>query len=334
MAPSRDQVVTQWCPSYHVAMCYSAQLINAYEEFVDHHGGIIDIEAFARLYGHRLMDDRIKVPKALEVSFRGAGSAMASSIMESLAQYWAQQAAKLEQELFKQRTRLADAERTLLTKTTKAATESKRIATSKMAWAQGKLVDLNRTELTAQDSRIYPGYYAPVMVIENGRKVVKPMRYQCRPAGKRADYDDKYPGTYNARRDNLEGFWSGQFGYSHGLMMVNAFYEHVSRAVTTEIGATQEKVILEFKPRPEQVMLVACLWSRWSAPGEPDLLSFAAITDEPPPEVAAAGHDRCIIPIKPEHIDKWLNPDPGNLAAQYAILDDRERPYYENRMAA
>ncbi|MFL9860072.1 hypothetical protein PQR72_30795 [Paraburkholderia madseniana] len=43
---------------------------------------------------------------------------------------------------------------------------------------------------------------------------------------------------------------------------------------------------------------------------------------------------RCIIPIKPEHIDAWLNPDPHNLAAQYAILDDRERPYYEHRMAA
>ena len=64
------------------------------------------------------------------------------------------------------------------------------------------------------------------------------------------------------------------------------------------------------------------------------LLSFAAVTDEPPAEIAAAGHDRCIIPIKPEHIDAWLNPDPGNLKALYAILDDRERPYYEHRLAA
>jgi hypothetical protein len=39
-------------------------------------------------------------------------------------------------------------------------------------------------------------------------------------------------------------------------------------------------------------------------------------------EVAAAGHDRCIIPIKPENVDAWLNPDPENLAALYAILDD------------
>jgi putative SOS response-associated peptidase YedK len=81
-------------------------------------------------------------------------------------------------------------------------------------------------------------------------------------------------------------------------------------------------------------MLIACLWSRWTAPGEPDLLSFAAITDDPPQEVAAAGHDRCIIPIRPEHIDAWLHPDPANLAAQYAILDDRARPYHEHRLAA
>ncbi|OWJ59979.1 hypothetical protein BWU74_12080 [Paraburkholderia caledonica] len=39
-------------------------------------------------------------------------------------------------------------------------------------------------------------------------------------------------------------------------------------------------------------------------------------------------------PIKPENIDAWLNPDPKDLEAMYAILDDRDRPYYEHRMAA
>lgn len=38
--------------------------------------------------------------------------------------------------------RLADAERTLQTKTTKAALESKRIAGDKIEWALGKLSDL------------------------------------------------------------------------------------------------------------------------------------------------------------------------------------------------
>jgi hypothetical protein len=47
-----------------------------------------------------------------------------------------------------------------------------------------------------------------------------------------------------------------------------------------------------------------------------------------------AGRDRGIVPIKSENVDAWLNPDPSNLAPQYAILDDRERPYYEHRLAA
>lgn len=90
--------------------------------------------------------------------------------------------------------------------------------------------------------------------------------------------------------------------------------------------------MLEFRPRPTQEMLVACLWSPWGGtPDEPEVLSFAAITDEPPEEVSAAGHDRCIIPIKPEHLDAWLSPDPRNLWTMQAILDDRSRPYYEHR---
>lgn len=46
-------------------------------------------------------------------------------------------------------------------------------------------------------------------------------------------------------------------------------------------------------------------------------------------EVAAAGHDRTISNIKPEHVDAWLNPDPSNLDASFAIFDNKRHPYYE-----
>jgi putative SOS response-associated peptidase YedK len=319
-------------------MCYSAQVLEQYDEYVKEFGANIDLKTFARLYGARLENDRIRIPKSMDTWFRGDASGEAQKIMASIAAFQQQQASKLEQELFKQKARLADAERTLLSKTTKAATEARRISSNKIDWALSKLADLRRAERRDVDSRIFPGYYAPVMVMENGQKVVKPMRYQCRPAGKPSLYDGKYPGTYNARRDNLEGFWKDLFGYSHGIMIVNAFYEHVTVPKRNSDGSIAgdetENIILEFKPRPTQDMLVACLWSHWTGPGEPDLDSFAAITDEPPAEIAAAGHDRCIIPIKPEHVDAWLNPDPKNLKALYAILDDRERPYYEHRLAA
>lgn len=319
-------------------MCYSAQIWADYRKYTRLYNAKIDVETFVELFWSRLDHDKIKIPKALEEAFGHPHGDQERHIKGLIDQYKVQQASKLEQELFKQRTRLADAERTLQTKTTKAAQEAQRIAGTKIKWALGKLSDLRRNDLTDSDSRIYPGYYAPVMIVENGQRVIKPMRYQCRPAGKPVSYDTKYPGTYNARRDNLEGFWKSQFGHTHGLMVVKAFYEHVARPRVSSDGTPLEgeldKVILEFKPRPQQDMLVACLWSHWTGKGEPELYSFAAITDEPPAEVAAAGHDRCVIPIKPEHIDAWLNPDPKNLGALYAILDDRERPYYEQRLAA
>jgi len=71
-----------------------------------------------------------------------------------------------------------------------------------------------------------------------------------------------------------------------------------------------------------------------SAHGEPDLLSFAAITDEPPTEVAAADHDRCIVPLKPENVAAWLSPAGASVDAMYALREDRYRPFYEHRLAA
>lgn len=319
-------------------MCYSAQVVADYKRYVQLFGAVIDLPAFYETFWRRSQEARLKIPKAMEDAFLDAQAGTGGEIRTLIEAWRTEQAAQLEQELFRQKKRLADAERRLQTKVTQAATESRRIATDKMAWALGRLADLRRSEPLARDSRIFPGWYAPVMVWENGRRVVRPMRYQCRPAGKPATCDQKFPGTYNARRDNLEGFWKAQFGRTHGILVVNAFYENVARhtAEHRELapGEKPENRVLEFRPRPAQDMLVACLWSRWSAPGEPDLLSFAAITDEPPAEVAAAGHDRCIVPIRPEQVDAWLNPDPHNLRAQYALLDDRPRPYYEHRQAA
>ena len=322
-------------------MCYSAQIRHDYAKFVRTYGAVIDIAEFVRLYWNRGQGAKLRIPKAMDAAFADTRTEEEREIAGLIARYDRQQASTLEQEVFKQRKRLADAERALQAKTTKAATESKRIATAKVEWALGKLADLRRTSITDEDARIFPGWHAPVIVMEHGRRVVKPMRYQCRLPGKPSSFDRQFAGCYNARRDNLEGFWKGQFGVSHGIVVLNAFFENVSRhrVEGRELGAgeKEENVILEFRPRPVQDMLVACLWSHWrDASGmEPELLSFAAITDAPPAEIAAAGHDRCIIPLKAEHMDAWLNPESSkDLQRMHAILDDRERPFYEHRLAA
>ena len=303
-------------------MCYSAQVWADYERYVREFGADIDIRTFFDLYVRRRGGEKVKTPKAMDVALlRNAEFA------PLVREIHAAEIAALEQELFKQAKRLADAERALQAKETKKALNDQRIAGNKVEQIKGRLANLKRAEERPADHRIFPGMFAPVMVVENGRRVVKPMRYQCRPRGKPAFYDTKFPGTYNARRDNLEGFWKDLFGVSHGVMVAERFYENVE---TPEGNA-----VLEFVPRTGEPMLIACLWSTWTYPTgkAPELLSFAAITDEPEPEVAAAGHDRTIINLKPEHLDAWLSP-PGDLSALYALFDDHQRPFYEHRKAA
>jgi putative SOS response-associated peptidase YedK len=322
-------------------MCYSAQISTEFRKFLRLSGARLSLPDFAKLYLQREQSGgHIKIPKVLDALFLDPQNDAEREIKSRIEAFNKAQAARFEEEILKQRERLAHAERSLQTKVTKRASEDMRIATAKIEATHNKLLDLRRVELLDRDGRIFAGSYAPVMAWEDdqesgqgagetggrGHRAIRPMRYQCRLAGKPAYYDTKYPGTFNARRDHLEGFWRGLFGVSHGILAVSAFYENVDR--------DGKNVVLEFRPRPVQVLLAACLWSHWEEPGEPDLLSFAAITDEPPAEVAAAGHGRCIVPIKPEHVDEWLRPDRGNLSRFYAILDDREQPYYEHRLAA
>ena len=319
-------------------MCYSAKVVADYRAYVRLFGASVDLKQFYDAFWRRRSNRKLLIPRGVEAAFDHPAIDEEREIHKLIAEHRADEALVHQRTLFEQRTRLVEAEKRLQTKFTKKASEDQRIAAKKIGWARDKLADLQRTEALPEDERIYPGSYAPVMVVENGQRIVRLMRYQCRPAGKPAFYDQKFPGCYNARRDNLEGFWKGQFGRHHGVMLAEAFYEHVERHKMEgrELRPDEkpEDVVLEFRPQGMGPMLVACVWSHWTGKDEPELDSFAAITDEPPAEVAAAGHDRCIIPLRQDRLDAWLNPDPHNLAAQYAILDERERPYYEHRLAA
>jgi putative SOS response-associated peptidase YedK len=319
------------------AMCYSAMVWADYKTYVRDFGVRISIKEFYDLFYRRMSDANIAIPKAVEAWFTSPSNDDERQIKDLIDRFAEQEAMKFEQELFKQRARLATAERKLQSKSTKAALDDQRISTKKIDQIKGWLSDLKRAEPMANDARIYPMHYAPVIVMEEGQRVLKPMRYQCLPAGKPKENDIKYPGTYNARRDSLEKYWKTVFGFSHGVMLASAFFENVPthRMQGRELapGEKETNTVLEFRPRGLPLMTVACVWSKWTGDDEV-LLSFAAITDDPPEEVAAAGHDRCIIPIRSENLDAWLSPDPTDRSASYAILDDRERPYYEHRLAA
>lgn len=318
-------------------MCYSAEAWTLYDSYVATFGADIDLKAFWELYLgrdeayriRRKTSDGPKIPKGMDRNFLRPAGPLERQIQDLIAQYNSRRLEESVPELARQKERLAAAEAKLATKPTKTAANEQRIAGNKIRQLERWIEDAKRTSLEpARDNRIFPDWYAPVLYVENGRKVVRPMRYHCRPCGMDPSTDrtrtGQVSGKYNARRDNLDRFWRAQFGHTHALMLAETFYENVDDGK----GGSKE---IQFRPRTGETMYIACLYSRWVDPTgqEPDLWSFAAITDEPEPEVASQGHDRTIVNIKPEHVEAWLNPDPNDLPALFAILDDKRHPYYE-----
>lgn len=289
-------------------------------------GAEMDLDQFREIFGTRMENRGIRIPRGFERNFDSPTNAKEREIKALIDSHHAQEIARIEADIFVQRKRLADAERKLAVKATKTASEQRRIALSKIEAAMQKLSLLKGTQPHEDDDRIFPMTYAPIIIHEDGRNVVKLARYHCRPSGQPAEIDRKFPGLYNARRDNLQRFWANEFTHTHALMLVHSFFENVERE-----GRNQ---VLHFLPRPAGVMFIACLYSRWKDQHGRELISFAAITDEPPEEVKAAGHDRIIVSLQPANVERWLTPQGRSVAELQRILDDRPRPFYEHRIAA
>lgn len=96
-----------------------------------------------------------------------------------------------------------------------------------------------------------------------------------RPEEKPVFYDEKFPGLYNARRDNLERFWANLFGRRHAVVLLESFFENVKRhdmeGRPLAPGEKPENIVLQFSPEPASPMWVACLWSHWAHPDEGEL---------------------------------------------------------------
>jgi hypothetical protein len=112
-------------------MCYSAQIWADYKKYVRHWCADIGIREFVRLYWFRDQRAKVKIPTAMDVALAEPRTNEERGMREFIGRFYVQETSRFEQELFRQRKRLADAERTLATKPTKAAMESKRIATGK-----------------------------------------------------------------------------------------------------------------------------------------------------------------------------------------------------------
>lgn len=307
-------------------MCYSSKVAQNIKDLARHFSATMDYSEVERLMMERLAGRPIRLARGFEWNFANPQSAEERRIRELDDKYRARKVAELEQEMFKQKKRLADAERKLKVKETKAALHDHRVATTKIDASLERIALLTGTQPHEDDHRIFPLTYAPIILKRNGQTTITLARYHLRQQGKPAFTDQKFPGLYNARRDNLDRFWRSEFGHTHALMVADSFYENVERE--------GKNVVLHFTPRPAYQMLVACLYAEWTDPKAGRLLSFAAVTDEPPPEIKAAGHDRCIVNLRSENVEAWLTPEGRDDAELQAILNDRQQPYYEHEVMA
>lgn len=298
----------------------------------------VQLDLFEDLYKRRSAGEKIKLSRSLDFNFLSEKDLPSIKIKKYIDAYTEQTIKALEEDLFAQKKRLADAERKLKEKPTKTAEKEKGIAERKIAANKRRLEKIQSKKERPEDSRIYALEYAPVIVWENGERVIKPMRYLCRPAGFPETFDRDYPGCYNARRDSLKKFWKKQYLQNHAVLVISSFFENVNRhrfeRRKLAKGEQEENMVVEFRPRGFDEMIIPCIWDKWSKSGESDLYSFALITDEPPKEVSDAGHDRCPIFLKPEHIDTWLRPDRTSEAEMEHILDDKVIPFYESEAVA
>ncbi len=296
-------------------MCFSANVQQNIKKLSQQFDAKVDQENFETMFQRRITDDTIKLSKALEFNFTKPQSPFEIKIKSLIDTYQSKKTEALEVELFKQKKRLADAERKLGEKETKKSLEEKRISSRKIKWHLEKISNLKRSEPQRFDDRIFPMTYAPILVVENGRRIIKLARYHCRPEGQSPSIDYKFNGLYNARRDSLEGFWKNIFGHHHGFFVVTSFFENVA-------GKDSTNQVLHYHPPDGQQMWVACLYDHWGTSPENNFYSFAAITGPATAEIAESGHDRLIIALKETNLELWLNPKDHTTEELFQALDD------------
>lgn len=178
------------------------------------------------------------------------------------------------------------------------------------------------------DERVFPGYFAPVIVMKGGRRTWVPMRYRIRPAGTPKEIPSKY-NLFNCRIDSLQTkpTWRRLFGKQHALFPFIKFFEWVEDS--------KGKKLVCFAPDRHDLMWAPALYDTWTSyDGKITFSSFSIVTDDPPPEVEEVGHDRCPVFLRNDLIDAWLTPEGRSKDELFSILKNKEEVVYHHEMAA
>src|SRR5450631_1354919 len=123
-------------------MCYSAQVIQAARKMYRQLGIRLDYDEAEKLFFRRLDDPTLNVSRGFEANFDEPTTDQEHRIKAAIDEHRSRLGSKLEKDLFSQKTRLVNAERSLKTKETKKAREDVRISTTKLDTLSTKLTRL------------------------------------------------------------------------------------------------------------------------------------------------------------------------------------------------
>ena len=119
-------------------MCYSALVRQDFHAMARRYGVEVALDMFADLFRRRREGEDIELSRALARNFDHPSTPIEQRIKADIDAYQGQQVSKWEKDLFAQKKRLADAERTLQVKETKKAREDIRIATTSSVGSVGE----------------------------------------------------------------------------------------------------------------------------------------------------------------------------------------------------
>ncbi len=152
----------------------------------------------------------------------------------------------------------------------------------------------------------------PVIVEENGAKVLKLMQFSLIPPWS-TEKKVKFS-TYNARLTEFDEkknkivciyekpTWRTSFLAKHCLVPITGFMEPIYKG---EFAGHW----VRFAESHQKVLFAAGIWGEWhSKQGGEIIESFAIITDDPIPFVKKIGHSRSPLFLAPEAFDEWLSP--------------------------
>jgi len=324
-------------------MCYSAMAEQNAKKLARMLGATVDIESYRDLFQRRLDGEKLYINKAMEIPFLNEATSMPEKGVGKVIREWQDaELERLSEAKAVQETRLANATASLKKKETKKALEDVRIATSKISKFELDLSRIKEPRLKSESQqRIYPLHFVSMLALdESGNKVIRPFRYLLRPHNEDESFDFKRSGCYNARLDSLGTvpFWRDCVGKRHGVMVIKKFYENVPTVEylkKNKLSATEkakENIVVCFEPADGEYLFIPTLWDVWKKRGESPLYSAAAITDEPFPEVARAGHQRTPIPLLESAVDSWLESTAPLKELRENILSQRASPTFGYRV--